>query len=188
MLDATVPTGAGSVLDVGCGDGFLASRLSRRCPDVTAVDVDGPVLRRAQARFPDAEVRWLNADILTVPLELKSFDAVVSNAALHHLDDTSAALQRLKSLVAPGGILAVVGFVRLSPRNALWHATSFVATGIATTVRGKWDHTAPIVWPPADTLRELKRHARRALPGVVVRRLLYGRILLTWRSPGTWSS
>lgn len=183
LLDAAVPADAGRVLDVGCGDGFLAARLARRVPSVTAVDVDAPVLERAQARFPEADVRWVNGDIMTLPLDPGLFDAVVSNAALHHLGDTTAALRRLRSLVAPGGTLAVVGFVRFSPRSTLWHATSFVATGIAIRARGKWEHTAPIVWPPADTLRELRMHAEAVLPGVAVRRLLYGRFLLTWHRP-----
>ncbi len=31
-LEACVPASAASVLDVGCGDGFLAARLARRVP------------------------------------------------------------------------------------------------------------------------------------------------------------
>lgn len=49
LLDAMVPLGTQCVLDVGCGDGLLAARLARRIPYVTAVDIDAPVLRRAQA-------------------------------------------------------------------------------------------------------------------------------------------
>lgn len=55
-LDACVPASATSVLDVGCGDGFLAARLARRVPLVVAIDVDAPVLDRARARFPEARV------------------------------------------------------------------------------------------------------------------------------------
>jgi SAM-dependent methyltransferase len=43
-LDACVPASATSVLDVGCGDGFLAARLARRVPLVVAIDADAPVL------------------------------------------------------------------------------------------------------------------------------------------------
>jgi protein-L-isoaspartate O-methyltransferase len=46
-LDACVPASATAVLDVGCGDGFLAARLARRVPLVVAIDTDAPVLDRA---------------------------------------------------------------------------------------------------------------------------------------------
>jgi 2-polyprenyl-3-methyl-5-hydroxy-6-metoxy-1,4-benzoquinol methylase len=111
-LDMSVPSHAQSVLEVGCGDGFLAARLSKRVPDVVAVDVDEPVLHRARQRFPTVPVRWMHGDVLDVADELGTFDAVVSNATLHHLADTRAALSCLRDLVRPGGTLALVTFAR----------------------------------------------------------------------------
>lgn len=184
LLDRLVPPHARRVCDVGCGDGFLAARLARRVPEVLAVDVDAPVLARAQRRFPQAPVRWLAADVMDAPLERASFDAVVSNATLHHLDDTPAALSRLASLLAPGGTLAVVTFVRSEPRDVPWQALAWLARGVARTVRGTWDHSAPVCWPPRDGLRQLRRHAQEHLPGVRIRRLVYGRVLLAWTAPG----
>ncbi|HVV14559.1 class I SAM-dependent methyltransferase [Amycolatopsis sp.] len=181
LLAAGVPADARSVLDVGCGDGFLAVRLAKRVPEVTAVDIDGPVLQRARARFPGAPVRWVNEDFLAA--EPETYDAVVSNAMLHHLPDTALALRRLASSVAPGGTLGVVTLVRYAPRNTLWQLASWVAIGIAIRVRGKWEHTAPLRWPPRDTLRQVRAHARAVLPGVRVRRLLYGRVLISWQAP-----
>ena len=42
-----VPDGCGAALEVGCGDGLLASRLAERCAEVTAIDRDAV---RATAR------------------------------------------------------------------------------------------------------------------------------------------
>jgi 2-polyprenyl-3-methyl-5-hydroxy-6-metoxy-1,4-benzoquinol methylase len=182
LLDSRVPPGALRVLDVGCGDGFLAARLARRIPDVTAVDVDAPVLKRAQDRFAAAHVRWLHGDVMTA--DLAGFDAVVSNAVLHHLPDTGAALQRFADLLNPGGTLAIVTFVRPSLRNGPWHLASWVACAVVNRVKGKWEHSAPIKWPPRENLRQLRGVAHALLPGAGVRRLLYGRVLITWRKPG----
>jgi ubiquinone/menaquinone biosynthesis C-methylase UbiE len=184
LLESKVPRAARRVLDVGCGDGFLAARLTLRVPDVTALDVDGPVLQRAQVRFAAAPVRWLQGDVMTADLPRAGFDVVVSNAALHHIDDTRAALERLAGLVSPRGTLAVVTFVKPSLRNGLWHVLSWVACGVANRIKGKWEHTAPIKWPPVATLQELRDDARTMLPGAEVRRLLYGRALISWRAPG----
>jgi SAM-dependent methyltransferase len=80
-LDDCVPPRAASVLEVGCGDGFLAARLSKRLPNVVAVDIDEPVLEPAKQRFPTAPVKWLCGDILAMADELWDFDAVVTFAA-----------------------------------------------------------------------------------------------------------
>ncbi|RIQ37414.1 class I SAM-dependent methyltransferase [Jiangella rhizosphaerae] len=196
-LAACVPPGAGPVLDVGCGDGFLAARLAggfapadggaapaRR---VVALDADAPVLERARARFPDAAVDWRHGDVLTYPFQLGSFDAVVSNATLHHLPDAAAALRRLGALVRPGGVLAVVGFARFERRDLPWAAAAFVSLGVANRVRRKWEHSAPQHWPPPHTYRELGACARAVLPGVRLSRLLMGRYLLAWPAPGVAS-
>jgi len=181
LVDAEVPPGAHRALDVGCGDGFLAARLAQRIPEVTALDVDAPVLARAAARFSDSSVHWLHGDVMTA--ELPSFDAVVSNAALHHIDDTRAALARLSGLVTRGGTLIVVTFVKPSLRHGPWYLTSSIACAVINQVKGKWEHTAPIKWPPPDTFSQLRAHVRAVLPDARIRRLLYGRVLITWRAP-----
>lgn len=181
LVDFHVPLRTQQVLDVGCGDGFLAARLAERVPHVTALDIDASVLARAQQRFADAPVTWTQADVMTA--ELPGFDAVVSNAAMHHIDDTKAALSRLSGLVAPGGALAVVTFVKFSVRELWWHLPSWIACAVVNRVRGKWDHSAPIKWPPPDNFSQLRGHVRTVLPEARIRRLLYGRALITWRAP-----
>lgn len=184
LLESRIPVGAQRVLDVGSGDGFLAGRLAQRIPEVTAVELDAPVLSRAQTRFAAAPIRWINGDVMTVELPAEGFDAVVSNAALHHIDDTRAALGRFAELVRPGGSLAVVTFVRFSLRTAAWNLATSVACLVANRVNGKWEHTAPIKWPPPYNLAQLRAHVRAVLPGARVRLLMYGRVLITWVAPG----
>src|SRR5215470_12032801 len=149
-LAACVPAAAAAVLDAGCGDGFLAARLARRVPLMTAIDIDAAVLGRARARFPDAPVTWCHGDILTHPLEAGSFDAVLSNATLHHLPDARAALRRMGQLVRPGGTLAIVGFTRTGWRDWPWAVTALLVLAAANRLHGKWEHTAPQAWPPRE--------------------------------------
>jgi SAM-dependent methyltransferase len=163
-LDKCVPSDAASVLDVGCGDGFLAARLSQRIPRVVAVDIDQPVLERATQRFPSAPVEWRQGDILAMADELGDFDAVVSNATLHHLPDTRAALACWRYLP--------------------WALATLVIRGVAIQIRGKWEHSAPTVWPPRDTVRELRDHVRAELPGARVSLLPLGRVFIQWQAVG----
>ena len=181
-LDACVPPEAASVLEVGCGDGFLAARLSKRIADVVAVDADAPVLERAKQRFPDIPVKWRCGDIHVIAGELGHFDAVVSNATLHHLPDTRAALACLRGLVRPGGTLALVTFARPGWRYLPWALGTLVLRGVAIRLRGKWEHSAPIVWPPRDTVAELRDHVRAELPGARVSLLPLGRVFVRWQA------
>jgi SAM-dependent methyltransferase len=181
-LDACVPASARSVLEVGCGDGFLAARLARRVPLVVAVDIDAPVLEQAPARFPGAKVTWCHGDVLSHPLRRQPFDAVVSNATLHHLPDTRAALRRLSQLVRPGGTLAIAGFTRTEWRDWPWAMTAFVCLGVANRVEvsgstprpryGRHQIRSPD--PRREVLAIASDRRRRRRPG----RALY---------PGRWS-
>jgi SAM-dependent methyltransferase len=182
-LDASVSPDAVSALEVGCGDGFLAARLSKRIPDVVAVDADAPVLERARQRFPSVAVKWRCGDILVIAGELGRFDAVVSNATLHHLPDTRAALACLRGLVGPGGTLALVAFARPGWRHLPWALATLVIRGIAIRLRGKWEHSAPTEWPPRDTVAELRRHVRAELPDAEVSLLPLGRVFIRWQAP-----
>jgi len=181
-LDKCVPVDATSVLDVGCGDGFLAARLSQRIPHVVAVDVDQPVLERAKQRFPSAPVVWRHGDIREIADELGDFDAVVSNATLHQLPDTRAALACLRGLVSPSGTLAVVTFARPGWRYLPWALMTLALRGLAIRLRGKWEHSAPTVWPPGFTIAQLRREVSAELPGARVSLLPLGRVFVHWQA------
>lgn len=181
VLDA-VPHGARSALDVGTGNGLLAADLRRVVPDVTGIDRDATVL--ASARAEDAAVRWVQGDVLTHPFEPGSFDVVASVATLHHLPDLGAAMRRFAELTAPGGVVAVVGLARTSRLlELLLHGVGAVQHVHYQRRHGYWEHSAPMVWPPAHTYAEVRRTARTVLPGSQWRTLAMWRYLLVWHKP-----
>jgi 2-polyprenyl-3-methyl-5-hydroxy-6-metoxy-1,4-benzoquinol methylase len=180
---AALSTDVSRVLDVGCGDGMLAADLVEAgVPCVVGLDVDRPVLDRACARHEGRGIEWVHGDLLDVALEPESFDAVVSVAALHHMD-AGPALTRCAELVRPGGTVVVVGLAANEwsdvPLAAI-AVTSRFALGI---VRRRWSHSAPQCWPPPLTYREIRELSARVLPGVRYRRHLLGRYTLVWRKP-----
>lgn len=171
------------VLEVGCGDGFLSARLAGAGCIVIALDADSGVLERARQRWVGYDIEWTHGDVLTRPLPVASFDVVVSNATLHHLPDAGGGLQRMSELLRPGGSLGVVGFAR----NGLldWPQSLIGAIGalVLNRVRGKWEHSAPIVWPPELTYGQVRQISGQVLPGRTFSRLWLGRYLLTWDKP-----
>src|SRR5437879_2012383 len=110
---SALPPRCGRVLDVGCGDGRLASELAERCGEVVAIDLDAPTLARARSRHVRPNLRFVEGDVMHYPFEPETFDVIASIATLHHLA-LEAALERLKRLLRPDGVLAVIGLYRLS--------------------------------------------------------------------------
>lgn len=83
-LCALIPQNA-RVLDVGCGDGLLASLMMEQRPDVEISGID--VLERPDTKIPVSEF-----DGSHIPFGDKSFDVVMFVDVLHHTDDPAVLL------------------------------------------------------------------------------------------------
>jgi 2-polyprenyl-3-methyl-5-hydroxy-6-metoxy-1,4-benzoquinol methylase len=176
LLDA-VPAGATRALDVGCGEGTLARQLRQRIPLVTGIDTDEPTLQRAKAQGGD--ITYLQGDAMSYPFAEHSFDVVTCVAVLHWLG-TEAGLTRLASLVAPGGMLGVIGLGRRDwPADLAWDTAGFLAHKVLARRHGAWNAEVPVADPP-ETHRDVKRIARRVLPGVRYRHHALFRHTLIW--------
>ncbi|WP_433519665.1 class I SAM-dependent methyltransferase [Nonomuraea sp. CA-143628] len=176
-----VPDGARRALDVGCGEGMLARELRRAVPEVIGIDLDAPSID--QAREQSDDVDYVLGDFLTHPFEPASFDVVASVATLHHMDAVSG-LARMRDLLRPGGVLAIVGLARSTMPRDLPRALAGVAVGTFHRVRkGLWQHSSPTVWPPPVTYPQMRALAAEILPGSQYRRHLLLRYSIVWRKP-----
>jgi SAM-dependent methyltransferase len=183
LLDA-VPDGAQLGLDVGCGEGMLTRQLAQRVDHVIGIDLDAHQVDLAEASTADDRITFLHDDVMTHPFHQR-FDAVVSVAAVHHLP-TRAGLARLADLVAPGGVLAIEGLARSTrPSDLLYNLVGAVHTRMLQHSGGRrpFDHSAPIVWPPATSFAETRRLTAELLPGARYRRRLLFRYTIIWHKP-----
>lgn len=176
-----VPAGARHALDVGCGEGMLARELRASVPHVTGIDLDAPSIDLAREQSDDVD--YVLGDFLTHPFEPASFDVVASVATLHHMD-AATALTRMRDLLRPGGVLAVVGLARSVMPRDLPRDLAGVAVGtLHRAVKGHWRHPSPTVWPPPVTYAQMRALAAELLPGSEYRRHLLLRYSVIWRKP-----
>jgi SAM-dependent methyltransferase len=102
-----------SVLDVGCGEGYLLRKAVGRAALVFGADLDGNRLRRTRVglsgscRSGRPLVDLAVADALRLPFADSSFDRIICTETLEHVADADAALSELARVLKPGGRLAV---------------------------------------------------------------------------------
>lgn len=111
FVSAHLPTPPARVLEVGCGSGALARALGDAGYEITAIDPDAPD----------------GPPFLRVTLEELDvgdpFGAVVAARSLHHLHDLPAALDKIRGLLVPGGVLVVDDYAkeRVDQATAEWY-------------------------------------------------------------------
>jgi len=95
----------GSVLDMGCGGGAFSRLLKKMRPDLLIYggDVNRASLSRARQGFKGTE--FVYADIYNIPFSSNSFDAVIILDLLEHLDSPGDALEEVRRVLKPNGIL-----------------------------------------------------------------------------------
>ena len=181
VLDVVRP-GYSRALDVGCGEGLLAHQLRRVVPEVIGIDADRPSIELAIRQDPGGVVDFRLGDFLRYEFEPESFDLVASVAALHHMAPATA-ISRMRALLRPGGTLVIIGLVRARlPADLPYELAAVLAHRYHLLTKTVWQHSAPTVWPPPHTYRDMRRLAS-GLAGARLRRHLLWRYSLTWTKP-----
>ncbi len=109
LLDAFAANATGLICDLGCGPGQAAAYLHARGAEVVGVDLSEAMI--AQARRLHPAIRFMQADMRTLPFADASLAGVVALYSLIHLPpiEIPAALLELRRALRPGGAL-LVGF------------------------------------------------------------------------------
>ena len=96
-----------TVLDLGCGTGYLTKVLSERVgPEgkVVAVDPDGERLKIAREEYSACNIEYIEADDKTFPPG--QYDIIYSNTVIHWIGDKEALLKKVYQNLRPGGRFA----------------------------------------------------------------------------------
>jgi SAM-dependent methyltransferase len=143
LFDLLHPAAGDSILDLGCGDGRLTAELAATGARVVGCDLAVEQVVDARRRNLDAVV----ADAARLPFAARSFDAVLSNAALHWMRDSAAVLAETARVLRPGGrfvgelggagnVAAIVGVI----------AAAMARRGLDVAAVFPWTFPTPARW------------------------------------------
>jgi 2-polyprenyl-3-methyl-5-hydroxy-6-metoxy-1,4-benzoquinol methylase len=182
LVLARIPVRCRCALDVGCGDGLLASRLADRCEQVVGIDADHPTLARARAAHTNANLTFVNGDVMTYEWPSATFDMITAIATLHHLP-LERALTRFRDLLRPNGVLAVIGLYHQRTVADFAYSAAAVPATWWLRMLNPYEEVAAPIREPIETLAEIDAVVKQILPGALLKRELLFRYSLIWRKP-----
>jgi ubiquinone/menaquinone biosynthesis C-methylase UbiE len=122
-----------SLLDVGCGMGFMIDIAKEYFSYIRGIDVTPAMLEKVDLTSKNnCDIQVSLSKCERMPYENDSFDACTSYAVLHHLSDLDAVFREMYRVLKPGGML----FTGLDPNFYFWEAFS--------KLDGKLEYSAPI--------------------------------------------
>jgi len=98
------------VVDVGCGDGGIASFCAQLGAHVIMADADAPRLEKARQRLAGSAARKVEAHVTTgdpLPLPDASVTRVICMEVLEHVDDPTAFVAELVRVGQPGALYLI---------------------------------------------------------------------------------
>lgn len=130
-MEGEVPLQARRLLDVGCGAGAFAAVLRQRRGEglhIEGIELDPDAARRAEDLLDRVHVG--DAIVKLQELAGESFDCVIMNDLIEHVEHPDRLLAAARKLLAPGGHLVT------SMPNV-----RFFFNVVNLVVHGRWDYT-----------------------------------------------
>lgn len=93
----------GSLIDIGCAYGSFLT-IARKFYDVSGCDISGHALESAKKKLPG--VPFVESDLQELELEA-AYDVVTCFDVLEHIPALQTAMERLKRLMKPDGIVVI---------------------------------------------------------------------------------
>jgi SAM-dependent methyltransferase len=92
------------LLDVACGTGVASAAAAHAGARVTGVDFSPAMVALARSLHPS--IAFESGDAEALPFADSSFEAVMANFGIHHVEHPARALAEARRVLAPGGAFA----------------------------------------------------------------------------------
>ena len=142
------PLGGKKVLDLGCGYGWhCAYAAEQGASEILGIDVSERMIAEANKRSPDARICYRVSDLEQYEYPEETWDCVVSNLALHYIEDLDRIYRNVHRTLKKGGTF-------------LFN----IEHPVYTAREGQdWifdENGSPLYWPVDDYFYPGKRHTR----------------------------
>ena len=98
---------AGSVLDIGCGPGYLAARVKPNEGWYTGVDISPTAISLGKRLFPGAHFRVHDVEHDMLPFKDRSFDTIVASETFEHLQTHELLLSEIRRCARTSIVITV---------------------------------------------------------------------------------
>ncbi len=125
-----------SVLDAGCGEGYLSRIVASMGASVTGIDISPRLIEIARSKDPEGKITYLQADLSQpLPENREHFDLIVSRFVLNDVADYRGFLHTLGTVARAGGrfVLSMNNPYSFVVRG---HLNDYFETGKAHPYRG----------------------------------------------------
>jgi len=111
-------------LEVGCGEGYGTSLLSKYVKEIIGLDVDNEIIMHAQKKYRTANCYFILYDGEKIPFEDYKFDGVISFQVIEHIEDDKRFVSEIHRVLKENGIFILTTpnrTYRLKPRQKPWN-------------------------------------------------------------------
>jgi ubiquinone/menaquinone biosynthesis C-methylase UbiE len=115
-------TEGNSLLDVGCGTGFVIDIAKEYFKVIRGVDVTPAMIEKADTASPSCDIKVEIAESENLPFKDHTFDVCTAYALLHHLHDIQPTFNEIFRVLKSGGIF----YSDLDPNAYFWEAISLL--------------------------------------------------------------
>jgi SAM-dependent methyltransferase len=95
------------VLDLSCGTGYGSDYLGACAGRIVGIDCAPDVVAKCRADYPRSNVSFLAMDACALAFRDASFDCIVSQDTIEHVQDDSRFVSELTRVLKPNGVLVI---------------------------------------------------------------------------------
>lgn len=145
----------GTILDLGCGTGYLSGQLQaglaaagQQTSRVVALDLAPGMLAQARQQHPQPGIHWLQGDAEALPLAEDCCSAVLSSLAVQWCSDPQQLFRECWRVLKPGGqlLLSTLGPATLHELRQAWAESDNAAHVNRFWSLASWQRAAGAGW------------------------------------------